>query len=314
MVKLDSVKTGISVVINTRNEEKLLPTALVSVRGLADEVVVVDMESSDASVEVAKKHGAVVIPHKFVSYVEPVRNFAVSKAKGPWILILDPDEEIPPTLAKKLIEIATKSKADDISFYRIARKNVLFGKWIKSSRWWPDHLIRFFLKGSVAWTEIIHGVPLTQGKGHDLEAKEDLAIIHHHYDSLNKYLAWSDRYAEVRLKTLLENGYKFSWFDFLRKPSGEFLSRYFFGQGYKDGAHGLALAILQAFAEFLVYAKAWEKEKFPDQETPLSSVAAEMSDVGRQFRYWQAESIINSDRGFVEKIKARVARKISSKK
>ena len=99
----------ISVVINTLNEEKNLPRVLASVKKLADEIVVVDMESNDKTREIARKAGARVFKHKRMGYVEPARNFAIGKAKSEWILILDADELVTETLAKKLKGISNKS-------------------------------------------------------------------------------------------------------------------------------------------------------------------------------------------------------------
>ena len=118
---------AISVVINTRNEEKNLPRCLASVKGLADEIVVTDMESIDKTVEIAKKAGAKVFKHKQTGYVEPARNYAISKATGEWILILDADEETPPSLVKKLKQLVKTGKAD---YYRLPRKNIVFGRWL----------------------------------------------------------------------------------------------------------------------------------------------------------------------------------------
>src|SRR3989337_4151360 len=92
----------ISVVINTLNEEKNLPRAIASIKGLADEIIVVDMQSDDNTKEVAEKLGALVYDHKRTGYVEPARNFAISKASGDWVLVLDADEEVPPKLREKL--------------------------------------------------------------------------------------------------------------------------------------------------------------------------------------------------------------------
>ncbi len=92
----------ISVVINTLNEEENLPRVLASVKNFADEIVVCDMHSEDGTVEIAKKAGAKVYKHKRIGYVEPARNYAISKTTGEWILILDADEQVPKALIKEL--------------------------------------------------------------------------------------------------------------------------------------------------------------------------------------------------------------------
>lgn len=245
---------SISVVINTLNEADGLPKVIASVKNLADEIIVCDMESTDNTKEIAKKLGAKVFTHKRLPYVEPARNFGISKATSDWILVLDVDEEISPNLAKKIIEIVKSPTAD---YYRIPRKNIIFGHWMKHTRWWPDYNIRFFKKGSVVWNEAIHGVPFTQGKGSDIEPNEDFAIIHNNYEDIDEYIEHTLRYSKVQSKELIKNGYQFSWHDIVSKPVNEFLSRYFVGEGYKDGLHGLILSLLQSFSELITYIRVW---------------------------------------------------------
>jgi len=290
----------ISVVINTLNEEKNLPRALASIKGTAGEIIVCDMHSSDKTTEIAKKEGAIVFKHKKTGYVEPARNFAISKASGDWILILDADEEVGTNLSLSLKKIVINPKAD---FYRLPRKNIVFGKWIKHSRWWPDYNIRFFKKGHVSWSEIIHSVPITTGKGLDLEAKEANAITHHHYDTVEQYIQRLNRYTTAHAKLKLSEGYKFTWSDLLKKPADEFLSRYFQGQGYKDGVHGLAMAGLQAFSEFVMYLKIWQDEKFSEKKIEIDEVVSAMKDAESDVHYWQADSLLKEVGGIKNRVK-----------
>lgn len=278
----------ISVVVNTRNEEEYLPRAIASVKEFANEVVVVDMESSDNTVEIAKKLGAKVFKHDKLNYVEPARNFGISKASSDWILILDPDEEISKDLAKKIKEIVN---TDTIDYYRIPRKNIVFGKWLEHSRWWPDYNIRLFKKGAVSWNEVIHAVPLTQGQGSDIEAKENLGIIHHHYDSVDQYIDRMNRYTSVQANIKVKEGYDFSFKDLISAPMNEFLSRYFAGSGYKDGLHGLAVCLLQAFSELVLYLKVWQAGKFEEQEINLSDIVSQMVTKEKDLHFWQNDAL-----------------------
>lgn len=289
----------ISVVINTLNEEKNLPRALASVKSFADEIVVVDMKSDDKTVEIAKKVGAKVYQHKRIGYVEPARNYAISKATGEWILILDADEQAPKTLIRELKKIVQKPKAD---YYRLPRKNIIFGRWIKHSRWWPDYNIRFFRKGFVSWSEIIHSVPITQGKGLDLQAREDLAIIHYHYDSIEQFVERMNRYTNEHAKLRVKD-YKFKWQDLIKKPTEEFLGRYFSGEGYKDGIHGLALAGLQAFSELVLYLKIWQKEGFKEEKIQIREVVEAMKDAETDVHYWQADVLLKQGGRVIQRIK-----------
>ncbi|MBU0569271.1 glycosyltransferase family 2 protein [Patescibacteria group bacterium] len=303
----------ISVVINTLNEEKNLPIALASVKEFADEIVVCDMYSDDKTVAIAEKAGAKIFKHKQTGYVEPARNFAIGKATGDWILILDADEKINKILADKLRQICTDSKLAD--YFRIPRKNIVFGKWVKHSRWWPDYNIRFFKKSHVSWSEVIHSVPMTKGKGADLEANEENAIVHYHYTSVEQYINRMNRYTSVQSEKLKKDGYKFEWSDLIKKPANEFLSRYFQGEGYKDGVHGLALAGLQAFSEFVMYLKTWPHSAKPacrqgratrGKQLGVKDVVGEMKSVESDFHYWQADVLLKEIGGIKNRIKRKL--------
>lgn len=273
----------LTVVINTLNEEATIPLVIKSVKKIADEIVVVDTESTDNTVRVAKSLGAKVFLHKKVSYVEPVRNFAVSKASNEWVLVLDADETLSESLTKKIKEIKKTSEAD---YYRIPRKNIILGKWMKHTRWWPDYNIRLFKKGFVVWSEEIHKVPVTKGKGADLPDTEDLAIIHNNYKNIDDYLDKMLRYTKIQSDELIRNGYKFEFTDVVKKPVSEFLSRYFAGQGYKDGLHGLALSSLQAFSELVLYIRVWGREGYKDKDISKKEIKTLFGKVVDEFKWW----------------------------
>lgn len=290
----------LSVVINTLNEEKNIPSAISSVKGIADEVIVVDMHSDDRTKEVAEKLGAKVYEHERVGYVEPARNFAISKTEGDWILVLDADEEVPGTLASKIRKLINAGKGD---YFRIPRKNIIFGKWIKHSRWWPDYNIRLFKKGKVSWNEVIHSVPMTVGVGADLLPREEFAMVHKNYEGIEQYLERMNKYTTYHSLLNIKEGYKFSWKDLVTKPGQEFLSRYFFGEGYKDGIHGLALALLQAFSELVMYLKIWQKEGFNEVNPDVSEVISLMKKEEGENHYWWADTLLKQKGGITQRIK-----------
>lgn len=291
---------GISVIINTFNEEKHLETAIRSVKAFATEIVVVDMHSTDKTVEIAKKHKAQVFFHKHMGYVEPARNFAIEKASCEWILILDADEEIPSSLAKHLVEIVESPEAQ---YYRVPRKNLIFNAWIEHTGWWPDYNIRFFKKGYVSWGDEIHSVPITQGKGADLPAEEKYAIIHNNYASIDEYLARMNRYTTIQSDALVAAGYKFMWTDLMRKPSQEFVRRFFASRGYQDGVHGLALASLQAASELVLYLKVWQATKFEKHSISLLRLNEEIAKNRKEVNYWKADAQVVSRGSLVDRLK-----------
>lgn len=295
---------SISVVINTFNEEKSISKAIKSV-SWADEIIVCDMHSEDNTVQVAKKLGAKIIFHKRVNFVEPARNFAISKTSHPWILILDSDEEISKGLTKRLKEMLSKPIVSD--FVEIPRKNIIFNKWIKAASWWPDYQIRFFKKDAVVWNDQIHSRPETHGIGLTLPAEEDLTILHNNYQSISQFIDRLNRYTSIEAMQLKDQGYVFEWTDLIQKPFNEFLSRFFANQGYKEGLHGLALSFLQAFSFLIVYLKLWESLKFNEQELKIKDIEAEHTKSVKQLDYWLKQ--IKGQNSFFKKFMKKVADK-----
>ncbi len=283
----------ISVVINTLNEEKNIEKAIKSIQGFADEILICDMYSDDNTAVIAKKMGAKILFHKRTGYVEPARNFLISKAQGEWIFILDADEEVPESLISKLKEVSQKESV--VTFVEIPRKNIIFGKWMKASMWWPDHNIRFFKKGSVEWNFKIHSKPKTHGQGLTLPAEERWAIVHNNYRSIFQYINRMNRYTDIEAKALQAQGYNFSWTDLLTKPLGEFLSRFFVSRGFEDGVHGLALSMLQAFSFLVVYLKVWEEKGFKEQEISLRELSGTLKDSNSQINYWMKQSNLSKN-------------------
>lgn len=273
----------ISAVINVRNEEEYLSRCLKSLKGFADEIIVVDMHSTDNSAKIATDYGAKVIPYRWMKAVEPARNFALSKASGKWIVLLDPDEYLNKTLKKELLKITKRS---DVDFVRIPRKNFIFGRWIRHANCWPDYLVRFFRKGQVIWNKEIHSQPITKGNGVNLLDSEKLAIRHTNYSNVNQFIYRAIRYSNVQAEELRNSGYKTKMSDYLLKPMQEFNSRFYAAEGYKDGIHGLIFSLLQAFAICLIYIKLWEKDDSKEKVLARDSFVSASQETTYEYSYW----------------------------
>ena len=151
----------ISAIVHTFNEEKNIERCLASL-SFVDEIILVDMGSTDKTVKKAREFKAKIFRHPYTGFVEPARNYGIEKARGPWIIILDADEEIPRLLSDYLIKLTKEASFD---YFRLSRKNFIFGKWVKYGGWWPDFQIRFFKKGHVFWEDKIHSIPRTRAGG-----------------------------------------------------------------------------------------------------------------------------------------------------
>ncbi len=153
--------TRFSVCVITFNEEQDLPRALDSVRGVADEIVVVDCGSKDRTQEIAREHGASLFERAWTSYEEQW-NFAASCAANEWIFILAADEELSPELRAALLE--WKQEEPRFAVYEMARRAWYLGAWIRHCGWYPDYQRRLYRRDLARFSGIIHEVLQSEGK------------------------------------------------------------------------------------------------------------------------------------------------------
>lgn len=299
----------ISAVVHTYNEEKNIERSLSSLVNWVDEIVLVDMNSTDSTCKKAKEFKARILDFPYTGFVEPARNFGIENARGDWIIILDADEEIPRVLSKKLLSVI---KADQADFVRLPRKNIIWGKWIKHAGWWPDYQIRLFKKGNVTWTDKIHGIPFTRGHGFDLETDEEYSIIHYNYQSVEQYIARLNRYTSVSAKELFFGEKKFQPSSVIEASVGEFVKRFFVREGYKDGLHGFALAFIQGFSEGIIQLKRWELENFREEHLTLKDAQKFTGYEVSQKNYWLYNELLKKPHHIWEDLIWRIRRKLSS--
>lgn len=251
----------ISVVISAYNEENLIEDCLKSVKDLADEIIFVDNTSLDKTVDIAKKYTKKI----FIRENDPVmlnknKNFGFTKATGDWILSLDADERLAPELAQ---EIRSTINDERYTAYEIPRKNIIFGKWIKHSIWWPDYNLRLFKRGKGQFPEKhVHEKIEIDGSIGRLENP----IIHYNYQTVSQFVNKLNKtYTESETENFIKSGKQIYWYDAIRWPTNDFLKTFFLQKGYKDGLHGLVLSLFQAFYSLVFFAKVWErKENFKD--------------------------------------------------
>ena len=249
---------GITVVINTLNEERNISKAIRSVSTWANDVLVVDMQSDDRTAEVAAEEGArlLVVPRQ--SHVEPARRAGVEAAHGPWILVLDADEMVPKSLAEQLQTIATSDAADAVE---LSHLNYLLGRRILGSGWGlaSDRHIRFFKRTSVeALPDGIHqAITLTSGaRILQLPAEPQLAIVHFNYLDSHHFLVKLNRYTDVEAQQLVAAGEPLTWSKCLRGAVREVAWRLVKCRGYRDGWRGFVLAWYMATYRISAWAKA----------------------------------------------------------
>lgn len=298
----------VSVVISAYNEEKKIGECLESV-SWADEIIVVDNESADKTAVIAKKHGAVVMSRQNNLMLNVNKNYGFSKAKHDWILSIDADERVSLELANEIKELFESGKTEKNGF-SIPRRNIIFGKWMEHSGWYPDYQLRLFKKSAGKFEEKhVHEQIKLDGEPGVLQHP----ITHIHYESVSQFLHKTIViYAPNEASELVRKGYKFNFSDAFRFPLNEFLSRYFAREGYKDGFHGLMLSMLMAAYHLIVFAFIWEMKGFKQLEEKdiLISTEQEIAKGYKDIMYWIYTEKIKVTKNGLKKTVFKVLRKI----
>ncbi len=304
------MKPKLSVVIMAFNEEKKIKECLDSIKELAWEIIVVDNMSSDKTVAIAKKYTKKIYKQENKpQIIDLQKNFGFSKARGDWILSLDADERVTQSLAYQ-INAAIENNDPDIAAYKIPRKNIIFGKWIQHTGWYPDFQLRLFRKGKAKYTEKhVHEDMDVDGNIDQLTEP----LIHQNYETIKQFLNKMIAYAENEADAKVRNGYNYEWTDAISMPFNEFISRFFAREGYKDGFHGLVLSIFMSMYYLVQFGFIWEKEKFVEAGTTnlLSDTEVVLKKTHHDMVYWFTNEKLKKTKSLTNKILLRVQRKLS---
>lgn len=287
----------ITAIVTTHNAAKTLADCLKSL-SFVDEIIVLDMESTDETRGIARKFHTKVISIPPAEYVELVRNISVKEGTKPWILLVDPDEKIPDQLQQKLLSLVDDTHAQ-VSAYKIARKNLVFGTWIQHSGWWPDYQIRFFKRDTVSWSGVIHEQPSVNGAVGVIDASSELAIEHFNYSTLDEYFQRMLRYTKAEVgdkssKSLTKINSDQLFLAFFN----DFFRRYYQDEGYRDGLHGTSLALLQSLYQVTTTLRIWEKQQFPYSANTVTD--STINQVISDWKYWQASKMSLQTKGLMK--------------
>lgn len=298
----------ITAVVHTRNSASTLEACLQSV-SWCDVIFVVDMGSIDKTLEIAKKHGAKVFEVKTaLNYADPIRGDFLKKVKTDWTLIVDSDEEVPPTLAAKLKELMMVAA---VNGYSLPRKNIVLGKWMQHTGYWPDYIVRFFRTGKATYPPQVHAQPIIDGRHEFIPPEENYALVHHHYNTIFEFIERMNVYTGLEVEKLTSQGKNYTPLEAMREFFAEFNRRFFQMQGYRDGSYGLVLALLSAVYQLVAYLKAWEASKMETQVN-LDEVEIEVAAGCDATSYWIANEQLNENQPFLKQIALRIRRKFHS--
>ncbi len=241
----------LSIAIITHNESLNIERCINSVKGIADDIIVVDSYSTDNTVALAQQMGARVVLQKFLGHIEQ-KNFAISQSKYPFILSLDADEAIDETLWNEIKAI--KSSTIHADGYLINRFNNYCGQWIKHGAWKSDIKLRLWDSTKGKWAglnphdkfEMIDSANIQPLKG---------KILHWSYNSVEEHKGKVEYFSTIAAQAYFNRGKKSSYFKIAFSPLFRFVRDYIFKLGFLDGKYGLIIAHLTAKEVRLKYQK-----------------------------------------------------------
>jgi glycosyltransferase involved in cell wall biosynthesis len=244
----------VSVTIITRNEAADIAAALESV-AWADERVVVDADSTDDTVAIARQYADQVTVRPWPGYVDQ-KNHAASIARNDWILSVDADERVTPALRDTILSrLAAEPEA---AAFRIPRVTWHLGRWIRSTDWYPDYQVRLYDRRRARWTgRHVHEGITADGRIETLTGE----LQHYPYRDIAEHMDRIDRYTAAAALQMHEAGRSASMVDLIAHPPAAFLRNYFARGGIRQGAAGFIISAMNAYYVFLKFAKLRELQQ-----------------------------------------------------
>ncbi len=248
---MSASRPPLSVIVPTFNEEATLRDCLESVR-FADEILVVDSFSTDATVKIAREFPARVLQHEYVTSARQ-KNWAIPQARHEWVLLVDSDERVTPGLREEILALLASGPRHD--GYWILRANHFLGRRIRRCGWGTDKVIRLFRRDVARYQD------------REVHAEIDLSgplpvlnhpLEHHTFRSFGQYFRKLQIYSEWGAAQLYKEGKRAGALEIFGRPVTRFLKMYVVRLGFLEGLHGLVLSMLGAFTVYLKYARLWE--------------------------------------------------------
>jgi glycosyltransferase involved in cell wall biosynthesis len=238
----------VSAIVITKNEEKHIGACLESL-SFVDEIVLVDSNSDDQTVAIARKYTQKIFNIEWKGFGE-TKQFALEQASHDWILWIDADERISPELASEIKSALEKDPS--FSGYRMPRKAFFLGRWMRHGGWYPGYVTRLFRRERGRFDSAhVHERLHIDGPIGMLNAP----ILHYTDDSIHHYYEKFNNYTSLAAEELIKQGKHYSTLDLLFRPVFMFFKMYLFKAGFLDGLEGFQLAVFSSTYVFTKYAK-----------------------------------------------------------
>ena len=223
----------------------------------ADEVVVIDSGSKDATVEIASRLGAKVFTETWLGFRD-TKQLATDRCRNEWVLSLDADEALGPEAQAEVKALLASAQLESQDGYDFPRLTWNLGRWIRHGGWYPDRQLRLFHRKRASWKggDHVHERVEAARVGH-LSAP----IQHWPFATHSEQVATNNRYSGLGARELQAKGKRFSIFKLVFKPISKFIETYFVKRGFLDGLPGFVISVGAAYSVFLKWIKLWELER-----------------------------------------------------
>ncbi len=241
----------LSAVLITRNEEGNLPACLASLAGLADEIVILDSESTDRTVLIGEAAGARVVRHRFTGF-GAAKQRALELAHGSWVLSVDADERVTPALAEEIRRVLASEPS--VNGFLVRRDVFFLGRLLRFGGMGNDWVLRLFRRAGAGFSESpVHEHVEIPGRAARLRA----TLEHRAYRTLAEHVEKMNRYTDIQAQTKSARGVRYRNWMWVRLP-WEVFARCVLRLGVLDGTAGVIFATMSAYSSWLKYAKTWE--------------------------------------------------------
>ena len=238
----------LTVCLVVQNEQEHLPRVLQSVKGIADEIIVVDGGSTDRTQEIAREFGARVFFRAFTDHADQ-KNYAASLASHDWIFLLDADEELSEELKASVRR--WKERTPQFDVYEMPRLTRYLGAWIHHSRWYPDWQRRIYRRDKAGFSGVIHSALRYEGKIGRLRGN----LLHYTIRTFSEHEAKLEKYTTAIAKEMFDQGRR-NWRAamWLATP-WSWIHHFLLGAGFLDGYRGAVISQMAARGVRLKFAK-----------------------------------------------------------
>lgn len=255
-------RARLSLAIICLNEAANIERCLRSVP-FADDVVVLDSGSQDATREIAAAAGARVFNEEWRGF-RAQKQRATDLCQNDWILSLDADEALSPESAQEILALLESPTLDAFDGYEMPRLSWNLGRWIRHGGWYPDRQLRLFDRRRASWQggEHVHERVSAQNV-----KRLVYPLRHFPFETLSEQVSTNNRYSSLGADELRRRGKRFSYFKLVWKPVSKFLETYIIKCGFMDGTAGFVIGVSAAYSVFLKFAKLWEMERVTNSES-----------------------------------------------